>query len=419
MTRCISLVIAATLAWGAEPEVDPASLLSRVRAKVLDSAKTMPRYICRQTLERETFSPRKKSPPGCGFLAEPASSGPSGDATLPMPGFSLMSSDRARLDVIIAEGTELYSWPGGARFETNNPDDLLGGGFAGSGDFASYLLTVFGSGQSTFEYVGRCPEPSCVRYRFELPVAASRYMVRTPIEQVSLAYHGTVDVDPRSADLLAATVIPTDLPLHFREACDLRTRMSYTHTTLNASEFVIPALVEKEYLASDGWYFQNRVQYTGCREYAAESTLTFGDDPPATPAGTTRTAAAAGPRAGAKLELRLATKLDSEANSAGDSIEATLVRPVEGMNGRRIPAGTVVRGHLGQVEKIFSPKRDVTFAMRFDTIIVGGSALRLNLAPTGRIDGRGRGVFEFSGEKVTLDNRFTSRWTVRAAGAAQ
>ena len=419
MTRCTSLLIAATLAWGAEPEVDPVSLLSRVRSKVLDSAKTMPRYICRQTLERKTFSPSKKSAPGCGFLAEPASSGPSGDATLPMPGFSLISSDRARLDVIIAEGTELYSWPGGAKFETNNPDDLLGGGFAGNGDFASFIMTAFGSGRSTFEYLGRCREASCVRYRFELPAAASRYVVKTPLEEVSLGYRGTVEVDPRSADLLAATVTPNDLPLHLREACDLRTRMTYTRTPPSASEFLMPASVEKEYLASDGWYFQNRVQYTGCREYSAESTLTFGDTPPARQAGPVSSTAGAGPRAGAKLELRLATRLDSDVNSAGDSIEATLVRPVEGTNGRRIPAGTVVRGHLGQVEQTFSPKRDVTFAMRFDTIIVGGWALRLNLAPVGRIDGRGRGVFEFSGERVKLDNRFTSRWTVRAAGAAQ
>lgn len=419
MTRCISFLIAATLAWAAEPDVDQVSLLSRVRAKVLDSAKTMPRYICRQTLERKTFSPLKKSPPGCGFLAEPASSGPSGDATLPIQRFSLMSSDRAHLDVIIAEGTEMYSWPGGAKFETNNPDDLLGGGFAGNGDFASFITTVFGSGQSTFEYRGRCPEASCVRYRFELPAAASRYIVRTPIEQVSLGYHGIVDIDPRSADLLAATVIPTDLPLHLREACDLRTRMTYTRTAASASEFLMPALVEKEYLASDGWYFLNSVRYTGCREYSAESTLTFGDDPPATPAGPASSPAGAGPRAGAKLELRLATKLDSDVNSAGDSIQAMLVRPVEGTDGRRIPAGTVVRGHLGQVEKTFSPRKAVTIAIRFETIVVGGSALPLNLEPTGRIDGRGRGVFEFSGEKVRLDDRFTSRWTVRVAGAGQ
>lgn len=419
MTRCISLVIAATLAWGAGPDIDPVSLLSRVRAKVLDSAKTMPRYICRQTLERDTFSPRKKSPPRCGELAEPPSSGASGDATLPMPGFSLISSDRARLDVIIAEGTELYSWPGGAKFETNNPDDLLGGGFAGNGDFASFITTAFGSGQSTFEYLGRCREASCVRYRFELPAAASRYVVKTPLEAVSLGYHGTVDVDPRSADLLAATVTPDDLPLHLREACDLRTRMTYAPTPPSASEFLMPASVEKEYLASDGWYFQNRVQYTGCREYSAESTLTFGDAPPATPAGGAGSPAASGPRAGDKLELRLTTKIDSDVNSAGDIIEATLVRPVEGTNGRRIPAGTVVRGHLGQVEKIFSPRKDVTIAMRFDTIVVGGSALPLNLAPTGRMDGRGRGVFEFSGERVKLDDRFTSRWRVRVAGAAQ
>jgi hypothetical protein len=73
-----------------------------------------------------------------------------------IPGYTLVSSDRANLDVMIAGGAELFSWPGGGKFQTNNPDDLLGGGFAGSGDFASFIITAFTSGQTTFEYLGPC-----------------------------------------------------------------------------------------------------------------------------------------------------------------------------------------------------------------------------------------------------------------------
>ena len=39
----------------------------------------------------------------------------------------------------------MYSWPGGAKFETNNPDDLLGGSFAGNERLASFIITAFGS----------------------------------------------------------------------------------------------------------------------------------------------------------------------------------------------------------------------------------------------------------------------------------
>ena len=50
-----------------------------------------------------------------------------------MPGLSLISSDRAELDVMVSESTELFSWPDESRFNTNSPEDLLGGGFSGNG----------------------------------------------------------------------------------------------------------------------------------------------------------------------------------------------------------------------------------------------------------------------------------------------
>jgi hypothetical protein len=194
-----------------------------------------------------------------------------------IPGLSLVSSDRAKLDVMVSESTELFSWPGGSRFNTSEPEDLLGGGFSGNGDFADFVITVFSADQVTFEDLGTCGGAHCVRFRYDVPVAVSRYIVKTPISQVSLGFHGTVDVDPQSADLLNMTVIPTDLPRELRVACDLRTRMKYARTTLSASEFTIPEFSEKEYISDDGWYFSNWIRYTGCRQYTAESALTFGD----------------------------------------------------------------------------------------------------------------------------------------------
>lgn len=85
----------------------------------------------------------KKQPRGCWTLPGPlfSDSSDSGAALglkSQMPGLSLISSDRAKLDVMVSESTELFSWPDESRFNTNSPEDLLGGGFSGNGDFADY-----------------------------------------------------------------------------------------------------------------------------------------------------------------------------------------------------------------------------------------------------------------------------------------
>jgi hypothetical protein len=113
------------------------------------------------------------------------------------------------------------------------------------------------------------------------------------------------------------------------------------------------------------------------------------------------------------LELRFASEVDSSLSSAGDRVEATLVRPVEARDGGAIPAGSVVSGHLAQVQRTYSPKPAVTFAIRFDTIRSGRGSTPVNLIPTGKRDARGRGIFTFRQERVVLDAKFVSRWRVQ------
>jgi hypothetical protein len=118
-----------------------------------------------------------------------------------VPGYTLISSDRADLDVMIADRAELFSWPGSGNFQTNNPADLLGGGFGGNGDFGSFIIVAFSSGQTSFEYLGPCRGASCVRYSYDVPVGVGQYVVekKNPIARVTVGYHGSIDIDSQSA----------------------------------------------------------------------------------------------------------------------------------------------------------------------------------------------------------------------------
>lgn len=110
--------------------------------------------------------------------------------------------------------------------------------------------------------------------------------------------------------------------------------------------------------------------------------------------------------------MRLATRIDSEQSAAGDPLEATLVHPVRDARGGTIPARSVIRGHLAQLEKVYSPRRRIIVAMRFDSIVLAGTPVPLQLSPVGQMDQRGRAVYVFAGTKLVLDKRFISRWRV-------
>ena len=53
----VPILVAGTVAAAWAADLDSVALLSRVRSKVLDNAKRIPRYICRQEIERQVYDP--------------------------------------------------------------------------------------------------------------------------------------------------------------------------------------------------------------------------------------------------------------------------------------------------------------------------------------------------------------------------
>ena len=142
-------LVAGTVAMGCAADIDSAALLARVQTKVLDNERRVPRYVCRQKLERNAFA---RIAPNFTISVIPSSCESLPERGLPqVRSLSLVLADRAHLDVMLARGKELFSWPGGGSFETDTPDDLLGGGLSGSGDFANFLISIFTSDKVAFE----------------------------------------------------------------------------------------------------------------------------------------------------------------------------------------------------------------------------------------------------------------------------
>src|SRR5689334_19418331 len=83
----------------------PDQALQRARAKILEMAGRLDRYVCVETVNRSYYTvvPVKSDPP----RSEPAACADAGESDR-----TLLFTDRLRVEVTAADSRELHSWPG-------------------------------------------------------------------------------------------------------------------------------------------------------------------------------------------------------------------------------------------------------------------------------------------------------------------
>lgn len=99
--------------------------------------------------------------------------------------------------------------------------------------------------------------------------------------------------------------------------------------------------------------------------------------------------------AGTELEIRLKTKVASNASKPQDSVEAVLIRPVVIGGGIAVPAGTLLRGRVKQASAITKPDQRALLELEFlnlgeakvETRVTAVDNARETVDQTGRITG--------------------------------
>jgi hypothetical protein len=414
--RLAVVLLLANAALAADPAVQ--QLFDKVRDKVLDNTRRIPRYTCVQTIDRNQFRPQYgKRPAGCdAVIAE--------RGKLLSPGY-LTWRDRLRLDVAVLDGRETFAWAGARQFETTDIEDLTSSGSTGTGDFAAFLSSVFGLEATRISILreGKSPTDLTALFGFSVPFDLSHYVYRShgTGEQRVIGYHGTFLVDERQADLKRLTVeadhFPTDEVM-----CRVEDVMDYHRVKIADGDFLLPETSKMTVLFNDGQESQNETHYSGCREYAAESTISFDDTAPGSSSPDLKNATQEKLPPHLRLQIGLTSPIRSDTAAAGDEVTAVLLHDVKDV----ARANDIVHGRILRLEQFPFPTPRWVVAIRFNRIEHNGVERLLDLLPLDDGDRArrsavlterrppGAGVFIFPQfGNLVLDRKFHSEWETR------
>jgi hypothetical protein len=409
---------------------DPAEVLIRLRDQVVAHAERIPNHTCVESVRRDRYE---------AVTGPPARSCDSLLARRKLPAFSsslrLATTDRLRLDVLLANDREIYSWAGARQFEEGEIDELVTQGAFGTGPFASMLLGVLQGRDARFVFEGDTSLESrrLLEYSFSVPVDRSHYRVKAHKDWVVSGYTGTILADPRTAELVRFSVRSEELPAE-TGSCEHDSVLEYGLVRLGNDDYLLPRMARQRFIMRDGSEGENTVTFSACRSFRGESAVNF--SPKAVDEKQWRVGAAPlelPPGLPVAVELT-SPPIRSGQAAAGDRIEGRLVNAIRDpvQQTVRVPAGAAMAGRLMRVETQWGPSVEIAIALRWETVEVDGIPTPIRLTPKrgvppvrairGALQRRGveialplpgeerYGVYHVNGEHGVLDSGLRSEW---------
>lgn len=317
--------IAALFAQPLPPEV---LLLARIKLHMNDVLTRLPNYTCLETIERSTRSASKKR-------------------------FDLV--DALQIEVAMVEGKELFSWPGEREFKERDLREIAPTGAIANGSFALHARTIFLSSRPIIKYRGDEPlnGRDTARFEFEISRASSGYHIRIgPIEGVA-GQKGTFWVDRESLDLLRLDVEAVDIPDYLPLSSSTESLL-YERAKIGESDFLLPKHSELVMIDDKGNASRNVINFSRCKQYSGESTVTFGDVPDTTAAPEVK--APIDLPEGLSLELELLTTVRFGRSAVGAPVEARVRKDVKRKGEVIVPKGALLSGNVAVLDTIEAQK---------------------------------------------------------------
>lgn len=232
--------------------------LSRIKRQAKAELVRLPNFACVETINR--------------FQKQPSSA-------------VFKPLNTVRMDVAFVDGKELVAPVGGTgAFQEMDMRALSYGGVIGTGAFAAVARNLFvnDTGRTTGWGEERILERPALRYDFVIPEMQAGYTITSGFASASVGIEGTFWADAETLELLRVEEHAVDIPPSLGIQ-DTSTTVTYARTHIGASDVLLPRWAETVLTNTNGWRGRNEIEFTGCREYVADSVIRFDSVDPSPP----------------------------------------------------------------------------------------------------------------------------------------
>jgi hypothetical protein len=329
MLQCRKLLILA-FALGAPAQDLPqwVILLARVKAHLRQELARLTDCVCLETVRRDYR--------------------PAGGKMRPL--------DTIRLEVLSTGRREMFASPGDRKFTEAHPAQFSAGGVIGDGLFALLLSDIAAEHGPSFEYRGfeDLDGHRLARFDYRVPLMISGHSISVDSVRGTVGTKGSFWADEKSFDVLRLEVhaedIPPSLPI-----VDAVTTVDYARMRLGERDMLLP--VGGDYWQSkfSGEEHHNRIEFTHCRLFAAESSISFGPEDPGARTRKSEVVArdsevARDLPAALLVTTRLSSPLTNEM-AVGEMLEGVVAGKVSYRGNVLIEDGAKVHGRIRRMER--------------------------------------------------------------------
>lgn len=321
------------------PQTEPqTALIHRAGQRMSANLASLPNYTCVERIER---SVRRRADQ------------------------KLLFRDRIHLEVAFIEANEMFSWAGSDRFAPDLLEQLPQAGASSAGSFGGWTRALFGPSAPDFVYAGECTVEGHggSKYTFHVSAESSNYEVGAGGQGAKAPYSGSVCIDPGSSDIMLLEIRADQTP---PPIVAISESIHYARDRIGSADFLLPQDDDLTVSDQEGSESRNLTQFTACREYTTQSSISFDTEHAAAPAPQTKVEEIHLP-GGISLDLKLETPVTSEESAVGDPITARLDHAIK-RPGVLIPKGAIVSGRIRGLEEYLEPEKSFLVILEFSSV---------------------------------------------------
>jgi len=372
-------------------------LLTRIKSHLREELFQIPNYTCLETIAR--------------FHKEPGRPAQGRGRLKPL--------DTVRLEIVYSNHREWYGSPGDRKLSVDNPVAFIGSGMIGTGAFGQMLHNIVEGARFIYRGEGTQGGRTAVKYDFQLPALLKALRISLPGGTGIVGEEGSLWVDPQSLDLIRVESRVAEIPSHL-PLVEASSKVNYDRTRIGSNNALLAQHAELYMVDATGVEDFDRLEFTHCRAYSAESVLRFDTDSaeppealqparPSIPSAPDRALPAL-----LKVTVQLTTQV-SDKNSVGTLIDGEVSGDVLHHGQILIPTGSAVRGRIRRLERHEGSGAGFIVGLEFTEVEIHGEPLmfyadllrldknlRIQPARSERVFVHGPSGYHIADETITL-----------------